>query len=260
MSTNRSIFDPIEHESVADAVTAQVEQLIVTGVLKQGQKLPSERELAEMLDVSRPKLREALKRLEQRDLIRVQHGGGTYIAPLIGSAMSPALIDLYARHTDAFYDYLEYRREQEAFAARLAAERATPADLDIIKSIINNMEEAFNSDNEELEKKFDIDFHTAVVDASHNSTLVHMMGSVFELTRQGVFYNRSYLRSIDGTGKALLEQHREIGNAIVARDPAAATEAAISHLNFVEQTFIAGQKQTRREKQAEKRHYLSTLK
>ena len=246
MSTNHSIFDPIAHESVADAVTEQLEQLIVTGVLKEGCKLPSERELADMLDVSRPKLREALKRLEQRELLRVQHGGGTYIAPLTGNAMSPALMDLYSRHTDAFYDYLEYRREQEAFASRLAAQRATAADIDILKNIMVQMTAAHSAQNEELEKKLDIDFHTAVVDASHNSTLVHMMASMYELTRRGVFYNRSYLRSIKDAGQTLLQQHLAIGEAIVAKDPQAASEAAASHLNFIEQTFIACQRLSKR--------------
>ena len=111
-----SPFDPVGHESVAEAVIEQIEQMIVDGILKEGRKLPSERDLADAMGVSRPKLREALQTLEQRGLIHVRHGEGSFIAQLTGRAMSPALLDLYARHGSAFYDYMEYRREQEAFA------------------------------------------------------------------------------------------------------------------------------------------------
>ena len=123
-----TIFEPIGHESLADAVVAQVEDLISSGILKQGRKLPSERDLAEMLRVSRPKLREALQVLEERGLVSTRHGEGTFVSPLTGQAMLPALLALYGRHEPAFFDYLEYRREQEGFAARLAARRATKAD------------------------------------------------------------------------------------------------------------------------------------
>lgn len=115
------LFDPVEQDSVADSVVRQIEDMLVAGILKQGTRLPSERELSEVMDVSRPKLREALKRLEDNGLIEVRHGEGSFVAELTGQAMSPALLNLYARHSGAFFDYLEYRRTQEGFAARLAA-------------------------------------------------------------------------------------------------------------------------------------------
>ncbi|MEM8580370.1 MAG: GntR family transcriptional regulator, partial [Pseudomonadota bacterium] len=118
MIDTRNVFDPIDHDSVADAVVEKLEDLIVNRVLRQGSKLPAERDLAEMLSVSRPKLREALKRLEDEGLIDVIKGEGSFVAKLTNEAMSPALLDLFSRHGDAFFEYLEYRREQEAFAAR----------------------------------------------------------------------------------------------------------------------------------------------
>ena len=113
------IFEPIDHESVVDTVVGKVETMIVDGVLKSGARLPSEREMADAFGVSRPKLREALQTLEARGLVHVRHGDGTYIAELTGRAMSPAMLALYSRHGEAFHDYLEYRREQEAFATAL---------------------------------------------------------------------------------------------------------------------------------------------
>ncbi len=259
MEKAKFLLEPIDHESVADAVVEQFETLIVSGVLKEGQKLPPEREMAEILEVSRPKLREALKRLEDQELIVVKHGEGSFIAPLIGKAMSAALVDLYARHHTAFYDYLEYRREQEGFAAALAAQRATASDKEILGSLMARLEKANRDDDKEASKKADIEFHLAIVDASHNSTLIHMMASIYDLTKRGVFYNRDNLRTIDHTGEKLLSQHLAIGNAICEGRADDAKAAAQAHIDFVETTFRASEQQLVRDKIADKRRRLVQL-
>ena len=253
-----SVFEPIEHDSVADEVVEQIESLIISGVLKDGRKLPAEREMAEVLKVSRPKLREALKTLEARKLLEIRHGGGSFVAPLVGKAMSPALMDLYARHPVAFFDYLEYRREQEAFAARLAAVRATDADKVLLKRIMNTLIESHREQDLEVSKKADIDFHMAIVDAANNATLAHIMSSIYELTMQGLFYNRDYLRSIDGSGDRLLEQHLTIGQAILDGKADDAAAAAIAHMDFVEQSYRMGHERSKRERFALKRLLLSS--
>lgn len=252
-----SPFEPIGHESIATAIVEQIETMIVEGVLKEGRKLPSERELAEAMGVSRPKLREALQTLESRGLVIVRHGEGSFIASLTGRAMSPALLALYARHGEAFFDYLEYRREQEAFASRLAAERATNSDHERLREIVEVLKETWENDDSDGSQEADFRLHAAVVDASQNTTLIHMMASVYDLTRQGVFYNRRHLRSMDGTGRALLDQHVEIAEAIIAGDPERADKAARDHMNFVEESFRRGQAQIRRESLAAKRRKLS---
>jgi GntR family transcriptional repressor for pyruvate dehydrogenase complex len=252
-----SPFDPVGHESVADAVIEQIEQMIVDGILKEGRKLPSERDLADAMGVSRPKLREALQTLEQRGLIHVRHGEGSFIAQLTGRAMSPALLDLYARHGSAFYDYMEYRREQEAFAARLAAERATEADKQRLRDIVHDLQVSWENDDHEASRDADFRLHVAVVDASQNTTLIHMMASIYDLTKQGVFYNRSFLRTMDGSGRALLGQHIEIADAIIAGDPDRAETASRVPMDFVEDSYRKGREQARREALAEKRRKLS---
>lgn len=255
--TDTSPFDPVGHESLADAVVEQIESMIVDGILKEGRKLPSERELAEAMGVSRPKLREALQTLERRGLVNVRHGEGTFIATLTGRAMSPALLALYARHGRAFYDYLEYRREQEAFASRLAAERATQSDKERLRDILDKLQTAWEEADTEASQEADLALHVAVVDASQNTTLIHMMASIYDLTRQGLFYNRKFLRTMDGTGKKLLDQHKEIVESILATDPDRAEKAARDHLDFVESSFRLSQEQIAREERAAKRRKLS---
>lgn len=253
----KSPFEPVGHESLSAAVVAQVEDLIASGVLKQGKKLPSERDLAETLGVSRPKLREALQILEERGLVSTKHGDGTFISPLTGKAMMPALLYLYGRHEPAFFDYLEYRREQERFAARLAARRATKADKKRLEEILVAIEDAWQTSDSSAAQEADFALHSAIVDASQNATLIHMMASVYDLTRQGVFYNRDFLRSIDGSGEALLAQHLELGRSIINGDEARAEQAATDHIDFVEKSFQLGLEQQRHEAKAEKRHMMS---
>ena len=255
--SDTSPFDPVGHESIADAVVEQIETMIIDGILKEGRKLPSERELAEAMGVSRPKLREALQTLEERGLINVRHGEGSFIATLSGRAMSPALLALYARHGGAFYDYLEYRREQEAFASRLAAQRATQSDKERLGEILAELQRAWEEGDSEASQEADLALHVAVVDASQNTTLIHMMASIYDLTRQGLFYNRKFLRTMDGTGAKLLEQHREIVETILAGDPDRAEKAARDHLDFVESSFRLGQEQKERETRAAKRRKLA---
>lgn len=255
--SDTSPFDPVGHESLADAVVEQIETMIVDGILKEGRKLPSERELAEAMGVSRPKLREALQMLEDRGLVHVRHGEGTHIAALSGRAMSPAMLALYSRHGAAFYDYLEYRREQEAFASRLAAQRATQSDKDRLSDILNTLQMAWDNGDTDTSEEADLALHVAVVDASQNTTLIHMMASIYDLTRQGLFYNRKFLRTMDGTGKKLLDQHRAIVEAILDGDPERAEATARAHLDFVETSFRVGQEQSAREERAAKRRKLS---
>lgn len=258
MSIQGGLFEPVDHGSVVDAIVEQIEGLILNGVLRDGYRLPSERDIAEHMSVSRPKVREALKRLEENNLIISKHGEGTFVAPLIGSAMSPALIDLYSRHSGAFLDYLEFRRQQEQFASQLAAERATKTDKEILTTIMNELETAHQVNDFAASEDADIRFHVAIVDASHNTLLVHSMSSIYALTRQNLFYNRAVLRAKDGDGSAelLLQQHRSIYQAIMDGNPDQARKAAKDHIDFVERSYLVDQNRGRRERIAQRRQAL----
>ena len=103
----------------ADEVVQQIENLILEGVLRVADRLPAERELARQFDVSRPILRDALKLLEQRGLIVTRHGGGTYVADVIGEVFARPVMELIATHRKAAADYLEYRRAVEGHRRRV---------------------------------------------------------------------------------------------------------------------------------------------
>lgn len=238
-------FEKVTAEKLAQSVSKQIELLILRGILRPGERLPAERDLAERMGVSRPSLREALEALEEKGLVVSRPGSGVFIAEVLGSAFSTALIELFASHDEAVYDYLDFRRDLEGLAAERAARRGSDTDLAVIATIFGKMEAAHQKRNPADEAALDAQFHMAIIEASHNVVMLHMMRSMFDLLRQGVFYNRMMMFKNRMTRDMLLDQHRAINTAIQARDAAAARAAVAAHMDYVEQAL---QEQARSER------------
>lgn len=246
-------FKPVTSEKLSQAVVRQIEKLILHGILRPAERLPSERELAERLQVSRPSLRDAIAQLQEMGLLSAKPGAGIYVADVLGGAFSPALIELFARHDEAVFDYLSFRRDMEGLAAERAAKQASDTDLKVVKVIFSKMEIAHTKKNAEDEAQLDAQFHMSIIEASHNVVMLHMMRSMYDLLRGGVFYNRQVMFSQRTTRSALLEQHRAINTALQERDPAAARTAVESHLDYVEVCLSDQQKAIRNQSIAQQR-------
>jgi len=230
-------FVPVAPEKISRSVVRQIEQLILRGILRPGERLPSERDMAERLEVSRPSLRDAISDLAARGLLSIRAGSGVFVADVLGAAFSPALTELFSTHDEAVIDYIAFRRDIEGLAADRAARLGSETDLRVIGTIFAKMEDAHQKRDPSDEARLDAEFHLAVIEASHNVIMLHMMRSIFELLRQGVFYNRQVMFRNRITREQLLGQHRAINAAIQARDPAAARSAAILHLDYVEAAY-----------------------
>lgn len=227
------LFSRISHGRTADEVVRQIELLLLEGVLRDGDRLPGERDLARRLDVSRPILREALKELETRGLLVSRPGGGTYVADIIGQVFSPPLVELIARHQRATSDYVEYRRELEGITAELAAQRATEYDRRGLARIIAAMRAAHESGSFEAELAADVEFHNAIGEAAHNVVLLHTLRACYRLLAQGIFFHRHLVFSSETARARLLAQHEAIHAAIVSGDGAAAKAAARNHMDYI---------------------------
>jgi GntR family transcriptional repressor for pyruvate dehydrogenase complex len=247
-------FQRIEAEKLSHSVVRQIEQLILRGILRPGERLPSERELSERLGVSRPSLREAIAELQDRGLLATRAGAGIYVADVLGSAFSPALIRLFAAHEEAVFDYIAFRRDLESIAAARAATYGSDTDLKVIQAVFDKMEAAHSKRNPADEAELDAEFHLAIIEASHNVILLHMMRSTFDLLREGVFFNRQIMFKNRTTRDLLLEHHRAINEALQARDPEAARDAVVTHLSFVEQAFETQKKAEANEAVAQLRY------
>jgi GntR family transcriptional repressor for pyruvate dehydrogenase complex len=246
-------FQKVTPEKLSAAVTRQIEKLILRGILRPGERLPAERDLAEKLGVSRPSLREAIAELQDKGLLTTRAGAGIYVADVLGSAFSDALIRLFADHDEAVFDYIGFRRDLEGLAACRAARLASDTDLQVIQTIMDKMEAAHKKTNPADEARLDAEFHMAIIEASHNVIMLHMMRSMFQLLREGVFYNRQVMFKQRTTRGALLDQHRAINTAIQARDSEAARAAINAHLNYVEKALADQQKADRNEAIARQR-------
>jgi GntR family transcriptional repressor for pyruvate dehydrogenase complex len=246
-------FRPVQPEKLSAAVIRQIEELILRGILRPGERLPAERELAERLGVSRPSLREALAELQAHGLLTARAGAGIYVADVLGSAFSDALIRLFADHEEAVFDYLSFRRDMEGLAADRAARHASDTDLRVIHTLLEKMEAAHARPDPEAEARLDAEFHLAIIEASHNVIMLHMMRSMYDLLRRGVFYNRQVMFDQRTTREQLLDQHRAIDAALQSRDPDAARAAVERHLDYVRRALSDQQTAQRNEALARQR-------
>ena len=180
-------------------------------------------------------------------------GAGVFVADVLGSAFAPALVTLFATHDSAVFDYISFRRDMEGLAAERAARMGSDTDLKVIDTIFKKMEVAQQKRNPAEEAALDADFHLAIIEASHNIIMLHMMRSMYELLREGVFYNRSVMFKQRMTRDHLLDQHRAINDALQARNPEAAKAAVASHLDYVEGALADQQKAETNEAFAQRR-------
>ncbi len=226
-------FQKVQSEKLSHAVVRQIELLVLRGILRPGERLPSERELADKMGVSRPSLREAIAELQADGLLTSKAGAGVFVAEVLGSSFSPALIRLFAAHDEAVFDYITFRRDLEGLTAERAATQGSDTDLKVVDTIFRKMEAAHTKRNPEEEAQLDAQFHLAIVEAGHNVVMLHMMRSMFELLHGGVFYNRQVMFRQRITRGMLLDQHRAINDGVQARDGAAARAAVERHLDYV---------------------------
>ncbi|TYB80649.1 FCD domain-containing protein [Maritimibacter fusiformis] len=227
-------FEKVEPEKLSAAVTRQIELFILRGILRPGERLPPERELAERLAVSRPSLREAIADLRDKGLLSTKRGAGVYVADVLGSAFSPALVRLFASYDEALFDAIAFRRDMEGLAAERAARFGSDTDLAVIDAAFSRMASARPGD----EAARDADFHMAIIEAGNNVILLHMMRAMYDLLAAGVFYNRQVIFARNTTRAELLRQHAAMNDALQARDANAARAAIEAHLDFVSGALV----------------------
>ena len=246
-------FQKIQPEKLAGTVVKQIELLILRGILRPGDRLPAERELAEKLGVSRPSLREAIATLQDRQLLAPKAGAGIFVADVMGAEFSETLVRLFSDHDEAMFDYISFRRDMEGMAAERAATHGSDTDLRVIDTVFRKMEAAHTKRNPAEESQLDAEFHLAIIEASHNVVMLHMMRAMFTLLREGVFYNRQIMFKQRTTRDTLLDQHRAINDALQKRDAAGARQAVSAHLTYVEDSLTAQNRSDQHEAIAKQR-------
>lgn len=219
---------------VADVVCERIERLIVDGVLKVGQLLPSERRLTEKLGVSRTALREGLKVLRARGIIETEQGKGSFVARMDAHPPTSPLMHLFASQPRTLYDLFEVRSLLEGESARLAALRGTDADFVLITRSYDALVAA---QTEELtageHARLDHAFHLAICEASHNAVLVQTLRSLTDLLLNTVFASVNNLYHRTAQKRQIDRQHARLYNAVTGRLPEQARKAAVAHIHSI---------------------------
>jgi GntR family transcriptional regulator, transcriptional repressor for pyruvate dehydrogenase complex len=233
------VFPAIEREaSLASRVTSHLEGLIVDNQLRPGDRLPSERHLAQQFGVSRTVIREAVRSLAARGLLDVRSGSGTVVGalPFDSAAESMGLL-LNLGITSGRIDLdkvMEVRRMLEVEIAGLAACHATPQDIASLVAILSEAESGF--EDEETFVRTDVAFHAALARATQNELFLVLLASIGDVLVQ--------LRHLGwrtpGAATRALAYHRKVLESVKAGDVNGARQAMDAHMDEARETGVQG--------------------
>lgn len=227
------MFSIIEREeTLTNRVTGEVQKLILNDLLRPGDRLPAERDLAIKFQVSRTVVREAIRSLAAQGLVDVQQGRGTVVCvPSVASLTPPMTLLLKGNKDLDHAKVIEVRRVLEIEIAGIAAERRTSKDLEAMEQILENRHET--RANREAFVEWDMAFHAALAKATGNELFSLLLDSVAAVMRKV----REVGFDVPGTPERAYRYHRLILDEVAAGDPAKAREAMIKHLAESEQTM-----------------------
>lgn len=239
---------------LSDQVADKLQHLIQEKSLKPGDRLPSERALAEQLGVSRPPIREAIQMLASQGILVTRPGGGTYVQSDVmawpSRSMTP-LSGLMREDPHYRYDVLEARHALEGSTAWHAALRATPQDKDNIQRCFELMVRHQQSGDAELSARADAQFHLAIAEASHNIVLLQVMHGLFEVVLSTVTQNRTIFRLNTPEDTTMLTtQHQRLVQAILEGNADQARDVMQQHLEYVERTIRTADDDQARQRRA----------
>jgi GntR family transcriptional repressor for pyruvate dehydrogenase complex len=221
---------------VYEVVQQRIEALIASGDVRCGEKLPSERALAERFGVSRNSVREAIRCLTEKNRLESRRGDGTYLRPEVPISSAEPLTHVLRDKSRRLKEIFELRRMLEPNIAALAARRITPGEVDALKMLVFDQEKRhlYGEDDAEL----DAAFHSRIALAVGNSLIVEVLKTLDSIIGE----SRSPDLQNEIRQKVSMRTHYLIVDALEKRDPVAAEQAMTMHLREVE-TAILGEEQ-----------------
>lgn len=221
-------FRPVERETVIEMVARRIESLVRSGDLGRGSRLPSEPRLAEMLQVSRASLREALKGMVFLGLLKARPGDGTYLQPSLTSMANRHLQWMLLLQEIKYLELYELREILEPAAAGLAAHRATRDDIEQMRSALEGMKRA--TGDPEAFILHEMEFHNAITRASKNAAMQSTMQMMYGALSEG----RHRVLPLVHDLAQHCERHERIFHLIANHDAAGARRAVIADVKYAE--------------------------
>jgi GntR family transcriptional repressor for pyruvate dehydrogenase complex len=227
----KSDFDVIRRNKVYEEVAQQIERLILKK-LKPGDKLPSERELAEMLRVSRSSIRDAIRGLELMGLVEPRQGAGTIVREVSTDAVANPFANALKRRRELVGELLDFRKMLEPPLAARAAIHASPDEVIEMEEILRRQEQKQLQGDAAVAE--DAEFHYSIALAADNSVVLKVLDIVMDLLRD----TRERSLQVQGRPQKSLAGHRRVLAAIKRRDAEAAKAAMRRHIEDVEEIVL----------------------
>jgi len=225
----KAAFQAVRKVKVYEGVARQIERLISEGSLKPGDKLPSERELAEMFRVSRSSLRDGIRKLELLGLVEARHGEGTIVRDLSADSLVSPIASMLVRKRQLVAELLDVRKMLEPPLAGRAATNASADDIVHLADILRRQREKVRRGELAIEE--DSEFHYNIARAARNSVIIKVLDVLMGLLRK----TRERSLQVGGRLQRSFAGHRRILRAIERRDAAAAEAAMRRHLEQIEE-------------------------
>jgi DNA-binding FadR family transcriptional regulator len=226
-------IQPIENQRLYRQVAAQLSALMLAGEFPEGSRLPSERDLAEQLGVSRPSVREGLIALEVQGKVEVRVGAGIFVA----RARPVAVADPVAEGQGPF-ELLRARWLIEGEISAEAARNASPEELEVVQTAVSEMESRHRQKRDA--EAADRNFHIGIAKATHNSALVSVVRDLWDQGRGAIWKRMEHHFETPELRAAVFRDHRAILSALQTRDARGARAAMRQHLERVDREFNRG--------------------
>jgi GntR family transcriptional repressor for pyruvate dehydrogenase complex len=227
----KSDFDVIRRNKVYEEVAKQIERLILKK-LQPGDKLPSERELAEMLQVSRGSIRDAIRGLELMGMVEPRQGAGTIVREVSAESLTNPFANALKHRQELVGELLDFRKMLEPPLAARAATHASPDEISEMEEILQRQEAKLSQGEASIAE--DAEFHYSVALASGNSVVLKVLDILMDLLRE----TRKRSLQVKGRPQKSLAGHRRILAAIKRRDAEAAKAAMRRHIEDVEEIVL----------------------
>ena len=227
----KSDFEVVRRNKVYEEVAKQIERLVLEK-LQPGDKLPSERELAEMLQVSRSSIRDAIRSLELTGLVEPRQGAGTIVRELSAESLVNPFANALKRRQELVSELLDFRKMLEPPLAARAATHASPDEISEMEEILQRQEGTLSHGEASIAE--DAEFHYSIALASGNSVVLKVLDILMDLLRE----TRERSLQLKGRPQRSLAGHRRILAAIKRHDAEAAKDAMRRHIEDVEEIVL----------------------
>ncbi len=233
------MFKPIKSKKVYEIVIEEIQKRIINGTLNKGDKLPTERALAEQLNVSRTSIREAMRALEVLGIIQVKQGGGNFIKDRFDDALVEPLSMMFMLNESHPREIVDLRKIIEVESAYRAAERINDDEIEELRGVVDQLRIQTKLKNESMSVRYDKAFHYSICRIADNylfSNILNMLSNLMDVLIEDA---RGIILLKEENMDVLIHQHEKIFRGLEKRDPKAAASAMREHIALIIDEYLA---------------------